>query len=420
MRGRTDNGQWTLRSPTRDSNGVTLACRAVHPMRAYLTDRNLRRLLVLVLFVGILWFFRHLLPLLVFFVVFERSIGSLAGYLSAWTRWKFKWCVIVVVAVMAGVVAGGVWFGVSVLVGHLSEIREGFDTIVDTVRGSHLYQRYGHLAHATVGQMVEQLRHHAGDALSYAAGVTRDVLYVFIGLIFAIVFLMEREELEQWRESIPMDSVPRILLRYMGHVADAVAITLKLQVIVAVVNAFVTLPVLLLLKLPGIPALVAMLLVTGLIPVVGGPVAGAVLMTLAYVTRGPVGLAIFVVSTFILHKIESYYLNPRLTAKHVKLPSFVIITSLILFEHAFGLVGLFLSFPCLYVAAKIREGWIDPQEEIREEEEAARLVRGTLSAVRRSPPTPEVLDASHRADHADHAHDDARQPEGRPGKEEAL
>ncbi|MEZ4406968.1 MAG: hypothetical protein R3A52_10880 [Polyangiales bacterium] len=33
-------------------------------------------------------------------------------------------------------------------------------------------------------------------------------------------------------------------------------------------------------------------------------------------------------STFLLHKIESYYLSPRLTAQHVKLPGFRIITSL--------------------------------------------------------------------------------------------
>jgi predicted PurR-regulated permease PerM len=348
-------------------------------MRAYLTDRNLRRLFVLVLFVGLLAFFRHLLLLLVFFVVFERTIGLFAGYLSAATKLKFKWSVLLVVVLMAGVVGGAVWFGVATLIHQLPRIRESAETVIDTIRHSATYERYEHLGdHVTIQQAFTQARQHAGGALHFAASLTREVLYVFIGLIFAVVFLMERDELEAWRERIPMDSAPRILLRYMGHVADAIAITLKLQVIVAVVNAFVTLPVLLALRLPGIPALVAMLIVTGLIPVVGGPIAGAVLMVLAYVTRGVGGLAVFVGSTFILHKIESYYLNPRLTAKHVKLPSFVIITSLILFEHTFGIVGLFLSFPCLYVAAKIREGWLDPEDEIRDEEETTRAMRGML------------------------------------------
>lgn len=130
------------------------------------------------------------------------------------------------------------------------------------------------------------------------------------------------------------------------------------------------------------------MLVTGLIPVVGGPAAGAVLMTLAYVTRGPVGLVAFIVSTFVLHKIESYYLNPKLTSKHVKLPGFVIITSVVLFEQAIGMRGLFLSFPCLYVAAKIREGWVDPEDEMRDEVETTNAMRGVLPRLSLRPAPP--------------------------------
>ena len=45
-------------------------------MRSLLTDRNLRRVVVLAAFVGILYAFRHLAILLVFFVLFERGLGT--------------------------------------------------------------------------------------------------------------------------------------------------------------------------------------------------------------------------------------------------------------------------------------------------------------------------------------------------------
>lgn len=348
-------------------------------LKAYLTDRNVRRVLTLLLFLAALWFFRHLMMLLVFFVVFERTIGLFAGLLSRATTIKFKWCVLLVLVLALGLVTGGVWAGISTIRAKVPEIESGVETIVATIRHSELYAKYGQsLAHIRGQEVLEHARAHAGDVMRFGAGFAKETLYVFIGLVFAIVFLLEREELEAFREKQPLDGVARSLMRYFGHVADAIAITLKLQVIVALVNALITLPVLIALGLPGIPALVAMLVVTGLVPVVGGPVAGAVLMTLAYVTKGPVGLGIFIGSTFVLHKIESYYLNPRLTAKHVKLPSFVIITSLVLFEHAFGLVGLFLSFPSLYVAAKIREEWIDPDEEARDEQALTEAMRGAL------------------------------------------
>lgn len=348
-------------------------------LKSHLTDRNIRRLLTLALFLGLLAFFRHLMMLLVFFVVFERSIGLFAGLLQRATKLKFQWCVLIVVLLSLGIVTGGVWAGIATIRAKIPEIEAGGETIVNTIQHSELYAKYGHsLSHFRGQELLTHARNHAGDALRVGAGFAKETLYVFIGLVFAIVFLLERDELQAFREKQSIDSVPRTLMRYFGHVADAIAITLKLQVIVAVVNALITLPVLIALGLPGIPALVAMLVVTGLIPVVGGPVAGAVLMTLAYVTKGPVGLGIFIGSTFVLHKIESYYLNPRLTAKHVKLPSFVIITSLVLFEHAFGLVGLFLSFPSLYVAAKIRDEWIDPDEERRDEEALTEAMRGAL------------------------------------------
>jgi predicted PurR-regulated permease PerM len=63
---------------------------------------------------------------------------------------------------------------------------------------------------------------------------------------------------------------------------------------------------------------------------------------------------IFAVLTFLLHKVEAYYLNPRLTARHVHLPGLVLIMSLIAWEHLLGFVGLFVSFPFLYVAGRLR------------------------------------------------------------------
>lgn len=349
-------------------------------LHAHFTDRTVRRALVLALFLGVVVLLRHLLLLLVFFVVFERLIGLAADYLRAKTKLKFTYCVLIVVVAFLGLASTALYEGVSVLIANAPGIVHSAQTVVDTLRHSALFARAEHAMAAV--SVLDQMREHAGAAVHVVAAIGRDLLYVFIGLVFAVVFLLERDVLENWREEMPFDSVPRTLLRNMGHVADAIAITLKLQLIVAVVSTLITLPVLLALRLPGIPALVAMLLVTGLIPVVGGPVAGVVLMTLAYVTRGPGGLGVFVASTFILHKIESYYLTPRLTAKHVKLPGFVIITSLVLFEHVFGLIGLFISFPVLYVAAKIREGWIDPDDEVRDDEAMRRAMRGVLPSMR--------------------------------------
>jgi predicted PurR-regulated permease PerM len=100
-----------------------------------------------------------------------------------------------------------------------------------------------------------------------------------------------------------------------------------------------------------------LILVSGLLPVVGNFLAGAVLCFVAYETRGLWAVGVMLGVTFVLHKIESYYLTPRLAAQHVKLPGLILVLSLLVFEETFGFVGLFLSFPTLYIATRIHREW---------------------------------------------------------------
>jgi hypothetical protein len=93
--------------------------------------------------------------------------------------------------------------------------------------------------------------------------------------------------------------------------------------------------------------------------VIGNIVSGVTLSLLAYQQKGWLGVGLFVGLTFVLHKIESYYLNPRLTSRHVKMPGFLLIVSLIACEQLFGFTGLFLSFPILFIAGRIRTDFLE-------------------------------------------------------------
>jgi predicted PurR-regulated permease PerM len=352
-------------------------------MRMVFTDRNVRRIFVLALFLGLLFLFRHLAVLLVFFVLFERALGTGARWLNA--RFQVPVAAAVLGQVVLAVVAVAVlsFFGYTRVVPEVPQLRGELEAQFHHLREWLHARGWEHTVseHATRG--LEGAQHYAGNVVGFLGSVGKSAVYVVIGLILSVVFLIENQELERWREALGVDSPARILMRYFSYLCDAIAITAKLQVIVALVNTLLTLPVLVLMGFPSIPALMVFLFVMGLIPVVGGLVSGVVMAILAYTHKGAAGVGIFFASTFVLHKIESYYLSPRLTAQHVKLPGFVIITSLILFEHVFGLVGLFLSFPSLYVAAKIRESWRDAEREHEDETRLSGMMR-----LSREPPAP--------------------------------
>jgi hypothetical protein len=112
-------------------------------------------------------------------------------------------------------------------------------------------------------------------------------------------------------------------------------------------------------------------LLSAMVPVVGGFLSGLVLCIVAYDTKGFTGVAVFLALAFVLGKVESYYLAPRLTASHVKLPALVLVVSLLMFESVFGFWGLFMSFPALYVTSRIAAEWKKEDREAKEATEAA-------------------------------------------------
>ena len=208
-------------------------------------------------------------------------------------------------------------------------------------------------------KIVEGIKHYAGDALSAMTAIGHFFVYVLIAFILALVFVLEHEELATFWDRVDQRSLGGTIGRWLGHVADATVVTVQLQLIVAAFNTVTTLPVLLVLGVPHVGPLMLLVFVSALVPVIGNVVSGTVLSLLAYQAKGWLGVGIFVGLTFILHKVESYYLSPRLTARHVKIPGFLLIVSLLACEHLFGLKGLFLSFPILFVGGRIRSEFLE-------------------------------------------------------------
>ena len=322
----------------------------------FLAERTPRRTLALLLFLALLVLFRHLVLLLVFFVAFQRSLAATCDWMSQRTKWRPGAClgmVLLLAAVAAGL-AG--WLGAASLVATVVELRQTLpERIAQWKQLPELETLRSHL-HDT-DKLVEGAQHYASGAVGWLAALGHALVYVVIGLILAVVYTLERTEIAHFTHTLEASSLQGTLVRWMGHLADAVVVTLQLQLIVALCNAVLTLPVLLALGIPHVPALMLLIFASSLVPVIGNLLSGAVLSYFAYKAHGWMGVGLFFALTAVLHKVESYYLNPRLTARHVRLPGFVLILSLLAWEHVLGFAGLFASFPFLFVAGRIRAEW---------------------------------------------------------------
>jgi|GEM_PF-675180 len=324
----------------------------------FLGEKTPRRFVALAAFAGVLYLFRHLALLLVFFVSFERMLRFLSGQVARRAKVGKKPAVLLVVlGIVAALVALG-WLGVDKSIRAYSHVEENFPERLADLRENPIILRIQEHIGGT-DKILDGAKHYAGDALSAATAIGHFFVYVLIAFILALVFVLEDDELETFWSRVDTRSLGGTLGRWMGHVADATVVTVQLQLIVAAFNTVTTLPVLLVLGVPHVGPLMLLVFVSALVPVIGNVVSGVVLSLLAYQAKGWLGVGIFTALTFVLHKVESYYLSPRLTSRHVKIPGFLLIVSLLACEHLFGLKGLFLSFPILFVAGRIRGEFLE-------------------------------------------------------------
>ena len=324
----------------------------------FFSQRTPRRLLALFAFGTVIYLFRHLAILLVFFVTFERALGWSARTLSGRTGLSRKKCVLIVLAVIAAVLGVLAWLGIGKTVRTFTAMQETFPERLAQLREHPLVVRLEEQI-GGMEKLVEGAKHYSGSAITAANAVGHFVIHVVMGFILALVYVLEEDELAAFWSRVDRRSITGTLAKWLGHVADATVVTVQLQLIVAACNTLMTLPVLLIIGAPNVGAVMLLIFVSALVPVIGNLVSGVTLSLLAYQQKGWLGVGLFVGLTFILHKIESYYLNPRLTARHVKMPGFLLIVSLIACEHLFGFKGLFLSFPILFVAGRIRTDFLE-------------------------------------------------------------
>ena len=319
----------------------------------FFAEKTARRAFALLTFLGLIIAFRQLAVLLVFFILFERALFFTAGLLTRRLKWQRLPSLLLVLLLAAGGITLAGWLSAGRLKAIVVETRDTLPARIAAVR-EHPWYRALEEYLPDSEDLAKSAEHYAQDVAKSAAAVGRVFIAAVIGFILAIVYFLDQDRIRAFRDSLQQRSLFGTLVRWFEHLAESVSLTVQLQLVVAGCNAVLTLPVLLLIGVPHVPGLMVLIFVTGLIPVVGNMISGWVLIVLAFQVKGWVGVVIFVVLTFILHKIEAYYLNPRLTARHVALPSFVLILSIIAWEHLLGFAGLFMSFPVLYLAGKLR------------------------------------------------------------------
>lgn len=316
---------------------------------AFLSQPTPRRFVRLAAFLGLLWAFAGLLPVLAAFALSQRVLDVGVSGISSRTGWSAARSLLLVLALLLLLLVGIGAAGWGLVMSMVTEAQTYLPDLARQLQENDLVQR----AIEVFGGGDELAAEAAGHAFGAAHDIGIEAVHVAVGFFLALAYLAEREHTDAAIASLEPTSLLATLVRWTDYVGDGLAITVQLQVVVAICNSLITLPIMLALGIPHPMTVLAVIFLLALVPVVGNFISGAMLAALAWPDWGWVAIAVFAALTFALGKIEGFYLNPRLASRHVRLPGFVLATSLVLWEEAFGFVGFFLSFPALYVALRI-------------------------------------------------------------------
>jgi len=118
------------------------------------------------------------------------------------------------------------------------------------------------------------------------------------------------------------------------------------QVIISLINAVLTLVLMLILGIPHKLALTMLVFVFGLLPIIGNIISNTLICISALLWSGPIQVIAALAFLVIIHKLE-YFLNGKIIGNIVKLPMYLTLLALILGEALFHISGMILSIPVL-------------------------------------------------------------------------
>ena len=150
-------------------------------------DPRWRRLLGVTLFIGLLYAFRNLAPVLICFVIFERALGFLAERIARKTQVKKANAVGGLLLVLTALVSTGGFFGVRGLIQIVELAKTDGQAWVESITESGLIQR----ARAQLGTdshaFTEGARGYALQAFGYISATAYVAIFVFVGFILAVM-----------------------------------------------------------------------------------------------------------------------------------------------------------------------------------------------------------------------------------------
>jgi predicted PurR-regulated permease PerM len=187
-------------------------------------------------------------------------------------------------------------------------------------------------------------------AFAISTRILAGVAYGLTALFLAFYILIDRDRLRGGLFSIVPRSYHLRLARMILQLETVVGAYIRAQVVTCLLAATFSLALLVVARVPSALALSVFVGFADVFPYIGALLSIAP-MTLVALTRGPVVASVVLVAMLLYEEFESRVLIPRIHGRALRLPSAVVLVSLLAGAALGGVVGALLALP---ITASVR------------------------------------------------------------------
>lgn len=337
-------------------------------IREFFALPTVRRIIVLVILVLILFSIRDMLNMLLLLFLVTYVMNRLQVYLTSKISKVVRIHPNVISILLYLIIIAGMILGISRYVPQIvNQIVELTNNIINFLNSNKDNEIAARLTDALNEIKYEN---YVDQALEYIKKLGQLLEVVLIVILLSLFFLLQKKQVAQFTAKFKTSKIGWIAgeLEFFGKkFMSSFGKVIEVQLMIAVFNTAMTMIGLWILGFPYLFALSVMVLILSLIPVVGVVISFIPITLIGYQTGGWTLVIWTIVMILIIHAMETYLLNPRMMAHKTKLPMFYTFVVLVFSQHFFGTWGLIIGIPVFMFLLDILEvdasGSVPPNQE---------------------------------------------------------
>lgn len=303
----------------------------------FINNVRLRRFVVLMLIILVLWLMRSMMNLILFTFILTFIVVN-------WVRWVQrrlpKVPTTLTVAVTYVVLVAAIYFGVTkylpVLVNQVIKMVNSVIKFYSTHQATVIYHYVNH--YVSTATIMSQVRHGLTIAVNTLTSIGSLTVTFVLSLILSLFYSLELKQMNEFSQSFQTSDYGWFFqdIDFFGKkFVNTFGVVLEAQFFIAICNTVITTICLIFMHMPQIFALGLMVFLFSLIP----------LSMVAYSVGGVRDVIYILIMIAVIHALEAYVLNPKFMSSRTELPIFYTFIVLLVSEHLFGTWGLIVGVP---------------------------------------------------------------------------